>query len=192
MRHTTAILLLLVITLLSGLHLQAQSDSSLVAPRVSKSDSVKVSQHSPTTAMLLSIIPGGGQIYNHKAWKLPIIYGLMGGSSYLIYYFGHKMTLARNEYINRRDGNYDLLLQEFANTDNDNLLALKNKNLRNMELAIGATLILYTLNIIDAMVDAHLYYFDVSDDLSLQWSPAMMPSYASNQPAFGLTLQLRW
>lgn len=192
MKHVATLLLLFFITIAPSIGLQAQADSSLVAPRVSKSDSVKISKHNPTTAMLLSIIPGGGQIYNHKAWKLPIIYGLMGGSSYLIYYFGHQMSLARNEYINRRDGHYELLLEQFKNTDNDNLLALKNKNLRNMELAIGATLILYTLNIIDAMVDAHLYYFDVSDDLSLQWSPAMMPSYASNRPAFGLTLQLRW
>ena len=192
MKHAATLLLFFLITITPSLCLQAQADSSWVAPRVTKSDSAKVSQHSPTTAMLLSIIPGGGQIYNHKAWKLPIIYGLMGGSGYLIYYFGHEMVLARNEFINRRDGNFELLLEDFADSDNDNLLAEKNKNLRNMELAIGATVILYTLNIIDAMVDAHLYYFDVSDDLSLHWSPAVMPSYASNHPAFGLTLQLRW
>jgi len=192
MKHVATLLLLVLITLIPNIHLQAQDVDTMVAPSVSKTDSAKVSKHNPTTAMLLSIIPGGGQIYNHKAWKLPIIYGLMGTSGYLIYYFGHQMTMARNEFINRRDGHVELLNPDYANSDSDNLLALKNKNLRNMEIAIGATVILHTLNIIDAMVDAHLYYFDVSDDLSFQWSPAVMPSYASNNLSYGVTLQLRW
>jgi len=192
MKHVATLLLFILITLVPNSRLQAQDADSIVAPSVSKSDSVKVSKHSPTTAMLLSIIPGGGQIYNHKAWKVPIIYALMGTSGYLIYYFGNQMVMARNEFINRRDGHLELLNPDYANSDSDNLLALKNKNLRNMELAIGATVILHTLNIIDAMVDAHLYYFDVSDDLSLHWSPAVMPSYASSNLSYGVTLQLRW
>lgn len=193
MKQGRPLLFMLLFTIVFGLSVQAQSDSlNVVAPSISRADSIKVSKHSPTTAMLLSIIPGGGQIYNKKAWKLPIIYGLMGTSSYFIYHYGHRMVMARNEFINRRDGNTELLNPYFQNDPTENLIPLKNSYLRNMELAIGATVILYALNIIDAMVDAHLYYFDVSDDLSLQWSPAVMPSYASNSPAFGIGLQLRW
>ena len=193
MRYGRPLLFLFLFTIVLGFATQAQNDSlPISAPSVTKADSVKVSNHSPTTAILLSIIPGGGQIYNHKAWKIPIIYGLMGTSGYFIYYFGHRMVMARNEFINRRDGNLDQLNPFFKDDPDENLIPLKNTYLRNMELAIGATVILYALNFIDAMVDAHLYYFDVSDDLSLLWSPTVMPTYASSSPAFGIGLQLRW
>ena len=193
MRYGRPFLFLFFFTIVLGFATQAQNDSlPISAPSVSRTDSVKVSNHNPTTAILLSIIPGGGQIYNHKAWKIPIIYGLMGTSGYFIYYFGHRMVMARNEFINRRDGNIDQLNPFFKDDPDENLIPLKNTYLRNMELAIGATVILYALNFIDAMVDAHLYYFDVSDDLSLLWSPAVMPTYASGSPAFGIGLQLRW
>lgn len=193
MRYGRPFLFLFLFTIVLGFSTQAQNDSlPISAPSVSRTDSVKVSNHNPTTAILLSIIPGGGQIYNHKAWKIPIIYGLMGTSGYFIYYFGHRMVMARNEFINRRDGNIDQLNPFFKDDPDENLIPLKNTYLRNMELAIGATVILYALNFIDAMVDAHLYYFDVSDDLSLLWSPTVMPTYASGSPAFGIGLQLRW
>jgi hypothetical protein len=193
MKYGRPLLFLFFCIIVLGFATQAQNDSlPISAPSVTKADSVKVSNHSPTTAILLSIIPGGGQIYNHKAWKIPIIYGLMGTSGYFIYYFGHRMVMARNEFINRRDGNIDQLNPFFKDDPDENLIPLKNTYMRNMELAIGATVILYTLNFIDAMVDAHLYYFDVSDDLSLLWSPTVMPTYASGGPAFGIGLQLRW
>ena len=68
-------------------------------------------------------------------------------------------------------------------------LGLKNSQ-RNMEICIAATAIIYTLNFIDAMVYAHLYYFDVSDDLSLYWSPTVIPSPVNNTPTYGITLAL--
>ena len=61
-----------------------------------------------------------------------------------------------------------------------------------MEIAIGVTAILYVLNIVDAMVDAHLYYFDISDDLSLRWSPALMPDLTSRRTSYGLSLQFKF
>lgn len=61
-----------------------------------------------------------------------------------------------------------------------------------MELAIAATAVVYILNIIDAMVDAHLYYFDISDDLSLRWTPSMNFNMASNRPTYGVSLQFNF
>lgn len=186
-----------MIMVVLGLQLQAQNDSVMVTKvknpqKVEKGDSVKVARHTPTNAMLLSIIPGGGQIYNHKAWKVPIFYAALGAGGYVAYYYGNEMTKCRNEYINRRDGNVELLDPEFARVEDDNLLQLKNKNLRNMELAIGAIAVVYILNIIDAMVDAHLYYFDISDDLSLRWTPSMNFNMASNRPTYGVSLQFNF
>lgn len=160
--------------------------------RVKTSDSVRVSKHSPTAAMLYSIIPGGGQIYNKKYWKVPIIYGLLEGSSYFLCKFASEMMLYRREFINRRDGNTELLIPGLADIPDENILTLKQSAQRNMEIAIAATAIIYTLNFIDAMVDAHLYYFDVSDDLSLQWSPMVLPNPVNTSPSYGVTLVLNF
>ncbi len=59
-----------------------------------------------------------------------------------------------------------------------------------MEISIAATAIIYTLNFIDAMVDAHLYYFDVSDDLSLHWSPMLLPNPVNTSPSYGVSVVL--
>ena len=150
------------------------------------SDSVEVAKHSPTAAMLWSIIPGGGQIYNKKYWKVPIIYGLLDVSCFFLTKYATDMMLYRTEFINRRDGHTELLIPSLADIPDENILAMKQKAQRNMEICIAATAIIYTLNFIDAMVDAHLYYFDVSDDLSLQWSPMVMPNPVNKAPSYGV------
>ncbi len=172
-----------------GLNVQAQTDTIVSTSRVSKSDSAKIANHTPIKAMCFSIIPGGGQIYNRKAWKVPIIYAGLAGCGYFIYTYARDMVSYRNEYINRRDGNTELLLESLSSVNTENLITLKNNAMRNMQIAIAATALVYALNIVDAMVDAHLYYFDVSDDLSLHWSPSLVPSLATSRPTMGLTLQ---
>lgn len=182
--------------ILLGHTLCAQQDS-VITPTVEKmkvADTVKASKHSPTTAMLLSIIPGGGQIYNKKYWKLPIVYGLIGTSGYFIYRTANRMVLYRNEYINRHtEGNEALIRPELAQYSDENIIELKNTSRRYMEISIGITAILYALNIVDAMVDAHFYDFDISDDLSLRVSPELIaPNMAFSRPAYGITLNLKW
>lgn len=189
--------LLLILMVVLSFSLQAQNDSVMVSrhakvAEVSSDDSVKVSHHTPTKAMLLSIIPGGGQIYNHKAWKVPIFYAALAGCGYFIYDYASQMVAYKQEFINRRDGNIELLNSTMANVNDENLIHQKNKFLRNMELAIGAAAVVYMLNIIDAMVDAHLYYFDISDDLSIQWSPMFNMNMASSKPVYGLSLQFNF
>lgn len=138
---------------------------------VSVSDSVLRKKHSPIIAGCLSIIPGGGQIYNKKYWKLPIVYVALGISGYFVYDFAHQMVQYKNEFINRRDGNTALLKPEYSLYPDENILAMKNTYRRRMEIAIAVTAVLYFLNIVDAVVDAHLYYFDISDDLSMRITP---------------------
>jgi hypothetical protein len=140
--------------------------------------------------MLCSIIPGGGQIYNRKYWKVPVIYTLLGTSCYFLTNYASEMLLYRREFINRRDGNTELLIPALAQYPDENILALKQTAQRNMEICIGATAIIYTLNFIDALVDAHLYYFDVSDDLSLQWSPSVRPNPMNSSPSYGVSVVL--
>jgi hypothetical protein len=147
------------------------------AERVAMTDSALRKKHNPTIAGCLSIIPGGGQIYNKKYWKLPIVYGALGISCYFVYDFAHHMVYYKNEFINRRDGNTDLLRPELSMETDANILTEKNTYRRRMEIAVAVTAILYFLNIMDAIVDAHLYYFDISDDLSLRVAPQINQNY---------------
>ena len=61
-----------------------------------------------------------------------------------------------------------------------------------MELSIAATAIIYLLDIVDAAVDAHLFYFDISEDLSLQITPQIQPRNYLENESYGVTLALRW
>ena len=85
---------------------------------------------------------------------------------------------------------HDLLIPGLISSTDENILAMKQKAQRNMEIAIAATAIVYTLNFIDAMVDAHLYYFDVSDDLSLFWSPMLLSNPINTSPSYGVSVVL--
>lgn len=147
---------------------------------VAMTDSALRKKHNPTIAGCLSIIPGGGQIYNKKYWKLPIVYVALGISGYFVYDFAHQMVSYKKEFINRRDGNTSQLNPKYSIETDANILALKNTYRRRMEIAIAITAVLYVCNIVDAIVDAHLYYFDISDDLSLRVTPQINQNYNSS------------
>ena len=147
---------------------------------VAMTDSALRKKHNPTIAGCLSIIPGGGQIYNKKYWKLPIVYVALGISGYFVYDFAHQMVSYKKEFINRRDGNTSQLNPKYSIETDANILALKNTYRRRMEIAIAVTAVLYVCNIVDAIVDAHLYYFDISDDLSLRVTPQINQNYNSS------------
>ncbi len=135
------------------------------------SDTLKF--HSPKKAALLSLIPGGGQIYNKKWWKLPIIYAGMGASGTLAVYFGLEAVKYRNELFFRQYNATEYYNPALSAYTTPSILSDKNYFLRSMEICIGVFTILYALNIIDAVVDAHLFYFDISDELSFQIAPSI-------------------
>ena len=152
-----------------------------------------VDSRTPAQAALLSaIMPGAGQIYNGKFWKLPLIYS---GALTLGYYIGFN----HDRYIAFRT----LLLSETDDDPrtindtplNDDQLRRRTDNWRrNRDLLIGLTIFLYALNIVDAHVDAHLRDFDVSENLSLQINPSVQQTLAQNQSVntFGLSLTLKF
>lgn len=183
-------ILAIVIMLCMSLFAYSQDITSPNTSHVKTHDSLRVAKHSPTAAILYSIIPGGGQIYNRKYWKVPIIYTMLGASSYFLTMYASDMMLYRREFINRRDGNIDQLVPGLAEYPDENILAMKQEAQRNMEICIAATAIIYTLNFIDAMVDAHLYYFDVSDDLAIRWSPSVFSNPINTKPSYGVSLVL--
>lgn len=151
--------------------------------------------HSPKKASIYSaILPGLGQAYNKKYWKIPIIYVGFGAFIYFVDWNNSRYTLSKNAYkdLSVVTGfDKDAFLSKYSklpsladprinynnSVDKQSVLEFLTKYQdyyrRNRDLLIISTAAFYALNIIDASVDAHLFYFDISDDLSLNWRPSV-------------------
>jgi len=125
--------------------------------------------HSPAKATVFSaLLPGAGQFYNRKYWKIPVIYGAFAGLGYLIKFNNDRFQTYRDAFVLRTDGD-PLTVDEFEGRYSESdLTTLKDFYRRNRDLSFIFAGLIYVLNIVDASVDAHLFYFDVSDDLSLR------------------------
>lgn len=149
----------------------------------------------PSKAGLLSaLLPGAGQIYNRRWWKLPLVYGAVGGTLYgELYYQTRYKAFVKAEGI-RNDGNattVDTGKFTFDLTDNQIARGI-NLYRRQRDVFIAYVALAHAAQILDAVVDAHLKDFDISDDLSLRWEPALinMPTAAA-MPGIGLTLTFK-
>lgn len=149
----------------------------------------------PKSVMFKSmIIPGWGQITNKQIWKVPIVYGLLGGLTWYSIDLNKKYHDYRAAFYNLNPDTPDDL--KFGPTPdylaNENLESLRNNRnfLRNRRDFIYITIgLAYGLNIIDAYVFAHMRSFDVSEDLSVRTS--VKPSVlASGRPGVTLSMEL--
>lgn len=143
--------------------------------------------HSPHKATMYSaVVPGLGQIYNKKYWKLPVIYGLTGVFIYAFDFNNNQYNKYKNAYAEFDTGER----VEFEGyTNKEIILRLKDNYRRNRDLNVILLAGVYMLNIIDATVDAHLFNYDISEDLSLNIQPSMMRNI-NQQNALGLTCRL--
>ena len=141
-----------------------------------KIDTSSVNKHSPKKATIMSAcLPGLGQAYNKKYWKIPIIYAGAAGVTYAVIFNSHYYKLLKLAYQYRTDGDSSTI-DNYPNYSTDELQALRDYYRRNMELSYIIGGAIYILNIIDADVDAHLYHFDISDNLTMNIDPFFIPS----------------
>lgn len=160
-------------------------DNTKISGNVLVADSVQKETHSPKRAGIYSaILPGLGQGYNHKYWKIPIIWTGFAATGYLIYSNAVPMQKAYNAYIWIDQGSEGDPPNEYATQypSLTKLESLYNQYRHNVELFGLVSAAWYLLNIIDAIVDAHLMDFDISDDLSLNISPEFAPITISEIP----------
>jgi len=194
------IFILTILLALTGFTSFAQKESR------AKTDKIDVEEvkpaHSPRKATIYSaVLPGLGQIYNKKYWKLPLIYGGFIGFGYAINWNNDYYVLYKQAYADIIDDDpnsksYENLVIE-GNWDWDNasqvsqfttrLQNAKNSARRNRDLMIIATAAFYALNIIDATVDAHFFNFDIGDDLTMIWTPG--PMYCQGKAFPGVHVQ---
>jgi len=145
----------------------------------------------PRVATLLSaLVPGAGQAYNEKIWKIPIIYGGIGATAYFVEFNNRRYQLFREALEIRRNPD-DTRPDIFPNLNEDGMVRNVNYWRRNRDLCYMIFGIIYALNIVDAQVDAHLSGFDVSDDLSLEIKPSYENLYAGSN-VIGLSFKLKF
>lgn len=160
--------------------LKAQLPDSVGALKIIKNDSLKpvfkkaaASKHSPLKASVLSaILPGAGQAYNKKWWKVPLVAGLVGGCGYLTIDQFAQYQRYREAYAAVADTDPNTVDNIFnGKYSASQLKSLRDGTQTNFELLLLGTLVLHSLNILDAFVDAHLMEFDVSEDIGLKIKP---------------------
>ena len=129
----------------------------------------------PKVAMLRSaILPGWGQWYNKKYWKIPIIYGALGVSAGVFFYNLKNYRLLRQAVILRSDTNQAndaLVAPQFIHLSTPSLRLYRNSVRQDIDYSVLAFLILWGLNVVDATVDAHLKAFDVSPNITMKVRP---------------------
>lgn len=145
--------------------------------------------HSPRKAALFSaVIPGLGQIYNKRIWKVPIIYGGFVGMGFLIDWNNDRYRLWREAYIDYE--HYREILEVTWDMSKEQVKMGKDFYKRQKELSIILTAGFYLLQVIDATVDAYLFDWSVGEDLSLKLDPVITPvpsgTFNSYENTFGL------
>ena len=138
-------------------------------------------------AFYSAILPGLGQAYNKKYWKIPLVYGLLATAVYTYRFNDIKYNEVRDAYKRRLEGYKD---DQFSFlTDSSRLVSAQKSYERNRDLSTFFIIGVYVLNIIDANVDAHLKQFNVNDKLSLRPDIQVNPINSQRSIAFSLNYQ---
>lgn len=158
--------ILLFIFFLGNFNLSAQTE---IEHEIRIKDTIKkneINMLAPSKAAFYSaVLPGLGQIYNKKYWKVPLVYGALGTTIYFYISNNNKYHAYRDAYKRRLEGFND---DEFTYLDNSRLIAAQKFYQNNRDLSALLTGLFYILNIVDANVDAHLMQFNVNDNLTVK------------------------
>ena len=199
--------------------IEAAADSTvrsvmLAADSLPKPAQIKMEfKPDPKKAVLMALVPGLGQIYNRKFWKLPIVYGGLMGCMYAVtwnnrnyqdYSTAYKDIMMDAEEPNRPVEEFHTSWQAFLGVGYDPKEWVTNTNFqtqlknrkdyyrRYRDLSIIITVGVYALSIIDAYVDAQLFDFDISPDLSMHWEPSVTPQTAYSSRSYGLNCSIKF
>jgi hypothetical protein len=149
---------------------------------------IEIDPLTPAKAAFYSaILPGLGQVYNKKYWKVPLVYGAIGTSLYFYIDNNKKYHDYRDAYKRRLEGYND---DKYQFLDESRLIAGQKFYQRNRDLSALFVVGFYVLNIIDANVDAALIQFNVNERLSLR--PEIYPADVTFKPNVGLTFNYRF
>lgn len=143
----------------------------------------------PKKAGLYSaIVPGMGQLYNRQYWKMPVVYAIGAAAGYFINYNLTNYRKYRRAYIARIDGDprtTDEYIDKYP--DPGTLKQLQDESRKYLDITVLLSAVGYSLQVMDAIVSAHLKNFDVSRDISMQMRPVLQNNYIG----FGIVMTLK-
>lgn len=153
-------------------------------------------------AFYSAVLPGLGQIYNKRYWKVPIVYAVIGTGVYAYLWNDERYNAYRSAFKRRQAGFTD---DEFWDARNpggeipdtpdlstDALQDAQERFQRDRDLSLLVTIAMYALNVVDANVDAHLKQFNIDDDLSLDMRPYLDLDPISNNPNYGMAFLIKF
>jgi hypothetical protein len=144
-------------------------------------------------AFLSAVLPGLGQAYNNRYWKIPIIYGTFGTIGYYIGWNNNKYQQYRNAYLKKKSypsEEWDDPL--VINVSEDNLQRNLDYFRRNRDFLMIILVGVYVIQVLDANIDAHLMDFDISEDLTLKIEPSIETPTLWTTQQYGLKLALKF
>lgn len=195
-----------------------QADSTVMAV-VAAADSIQVPainikpvfKPNPTKATLYALIPGMGQVYNRKYWKLPFVYGGLMGCMYAITWNNRNYTDYKDAFFDlmssdpvKNDSWRDFIREPNLSEEQQNEKYINNTNFEQelkrkkdyfrkyRDLSIIMTVGIYAITIIDAYVDAQLFDFDITPDLSMRVEPTYTPKTSFSSSTYGLNCSFRF
>jgi len=193
--------LIVLVSLLAITPCMSQEKNSTRKPTSNPSDTIqqhnkkvqdtvkKVKSIASKAALRSAILPGLGQIYNKKYWKLPLVYGAIAIPVSLFSYNKTWYDRTRFAYQVRSSqdtANYAQIWRSLKPISTESLKRYRNEFRKSMDLSVLYFLLAWGLNVVDATVDGHLRTFDISNDLSMEVKPYIPPNLSSG----GLTLKV--
>ena len=178
----------------------ALTDTTVTLSKKPKRDWTTWKPNPQRALWLALVIPGGGQIYNRKYWKLPIVYGGFLGCIYALTWNNMMYKDYSQAYIDIMDNNpetksYEKFMQLGRVINDTNIERYKtifknrkDKYRRWRDLSFFVMVGIYALSVIDAYVDAELSVFDISKDLSLKVQPTVIGNQLSQNPIYASSL----
>lgn len=153
---------------------------------------VIVKKLNPTKAGLYSaVLPGLGQFYNKKYWKIPVVWGAVGVGAGIAIWNQNRYLEYREYYIAKLNGTPNEFVDNNPRLDKIALANAQDRSKRQRDYAIAITGLIYILNIVDAIVDAHLY--EGRKDPDLTFTPAIIyDEFGNNPPKTGLSLNFKF
>ena len=175
----------LLFLILFSINVMAQGDTlNPIKKIINKKE--RIETFNPRRAIVRSaIIPGWGQITNKKYWKLPIVYGALGTTTYLFFRNLRQFNNAKTAYALAIDGdpsNDDQIKQPYYSVKDqpERIKTFRNDVRQNVDYSVLFFILFWGMNVADAAVDAHLKTFNVNDNLSLQINAGFSPLTKTN------------
>ena len=202
---------LLVGLLLSSLHIHAQNEAVIPDSAASKADSVidagvktvpdstphRYINYPKRAAIRSAVLPGWGQAYNKKYWKIPVIYTALGITTYVFvdniktykeYKFAYAARIKAQSGLPADSTDYNQLAQLYKIISPESIRNARDQFRKYVDYSVLFFIVFWGLNVVDATVDAHLRSFDITPDLTMKIKPSFSSPPPGKFPAPGLSV----